>query len=192
MNLRGYTKGSFSRGRSVSLEALWWVAQEFLFASWLPGSWHRCVLLRTFGARIGLDVVIKPRVRVKFPWRLHVGDYSWIGEGVWIDNLADVSIGSHSVISQEAYLCTGSHDWSREYFDLSTKPISIKDQCWIAAKAVVGPGVTVGQGAVLALGSVATCNLKPGWIYSGNPAKPVRPRYREQWAEPVIAPRATP
>jgi hypothetical protein len=89
---------------------------------------------------VGTGVVIKPHVRVKFPWKLYIGDHSWIGESVWIDNLAQVTIGSNCCISQGAYLCTGSHRWDRDTFDLVTKPIVIEDQCWVGAMARVAPG----------------------------------------------------
>jgi len=140
----------------------------------------KCKLLRQFGAKVGNNVDFKPGVRTTFPWRLEIGDYSWIGEGVWIDNLAPVTIGSHCCISQGAYLCTGSHNWSSKGFDLILKPIVIMDDAWLAAKSIVGPGVTVGEGAVLALGSVATGDLKAGWIYQGNPASPLRERPSQQ------------
>lgn len=102
------------------------------------------MLLRAFGARIDDGVVIKPRVRVKLPWRLSVGAHAWIGEGVWIDNLTNVTIGAHACLSQEAYLCT-------------------------CAKAIVGPGVTIGPGAVLGLGAVATSDLAPEVIFGAPP-----------------------
>jgi acetyltransferase-like isoleucine patch superfamily enzyme len=118
----------------------------------------------------------KPGVVVKFPWRLEIGDHSWIGEHVWLDNLAEIRIGSHCCLSQGAYLCTGSHDWSRSSFNLMTKPIVVQDQVWLAARSIVGPGVTVGSGAVLSLGSIATRDL-PAWhIHQGSPAIPVKPR----------------
>ena len=132
--------------------------------------------MRLFGARIGNGVDIKPRVRIKFPWKLTVGDDSWIGEGVWIDNLADVKIGSHCCISQAAYLCTGSHDWSKPGFDLITASIDIKDGSWICARSIVGPGVATGEGSVLALGSVATRDLAPWSVYSGVPAVRIKTR----------------
>jgi putative colanic acid biosynthesis acetyltransferase WcaF len=168
--------GGFDRGRSALVDALWLVAQGLFFSSWIPGSAHRVVLLRLFGARIGKGVVIKPRVQVKFPWRLEIGDFSWLGEGAWIDNLAQVTIGAHCCISQGAYLCTGSHDWSSETFDLIVKPITIGQGAWLAASSVVGPGVTVGSGAVLTLSSAAVTDLQPGWIHSGVPARPIRAR----------------
>jgi putative colanic acid biosynthesis acetyltransferase WcaF len=113
---------------------------------------------------------------VKFPWRLAVGDHSWLGERVWIDNLGEVAIGTDCVLSQGVYLCTGSHDWSRESFDLIVKPIRIEDEVWVAARAMIGPGVEIGRGAVLTFGSVATQDLPAGWICAGHSALPIKPR----------------
>ncbi len=174
--LKDYSNPQFHRGRSRLTEAAWLVMQWLFVSSWIPGSAHRRWLLRRFGAHIGEGVVVKPGVRVKFPWRLAIDDHAWIGEDVWIDNLVEVSIGSDCCVSQGAYLCTGSHDWSRQAFDLITRPITIKAGAWIAARAVVGPGVTIGEGAVLALGSVATKDLAHWMIHQGVPAVPVRPR----------------
>jgi putative colanic acid biosynthesis acetyltransferase WcaF len=181
--LADFVAPQFSRGRPAVIEALWLVAQWLFVASWLPGSAHRRLLLRLFGARIGKGVVVKQGVRVKFPWRISVGDHTWIGEDVWIDNLALVTIGADCCLSQGAYLCTGSHDWSRSSFDLITKPIVIGDGAWIAARAVVGPGVEVGEGAVLGLGSTATQDLAPWQVHIGVPARPVA----ERWARRASA-----
>lgn len=163
-------------GRSKVILGLWLFCEALLVSSWLPGSSHRRFLLRLFGAKLGAAVIVKPRVRVKFPWKLKVGQHSWIGEGVWIDNLAPVTIGANSCLSQGAYLCTGSHDWSRSSFDLITKPIRIGDSVWIGARAIITPGVEVGSGAVLTAGSVATTNLEPGAIHAGLPAKLLKRR----------------
>lgn len=160
----------FDRGASATKMLLWVLLGSVLLESSLPGKKWRGKLLQAFGATIGNGVVFKPNVRVKLPWRLTVGDYSWIGEGVWIDNLDEVVIGSNCCISQGVYLCTGSHDWSVETFDLITKPIHIKDCAWLCAKSVVGPGVTVNEGAVLSLGSVANSDLDALKVYSGSPA----------------------
>lgn len=176
MRLDVYTTGGFSRGRPAWLEALWLLAQPLLLSSPLPGSRLRVLLLRLFGARIGNGVTIKPGVRVKFPWRLRVGNHSWIGEDVWLDNLAEIRIGSHCCLSQGAYLCTGSHDWSNPGFTLVTKPIVLEDQVWLSARSIVGPGVTVGEGAVLALGSIATRDLAGWHIHQGAPAMPLKSR----------------
>ena len=175
VNLDKY-ESHFYRGRSRLTEALWIVVNAHLLSCSLPGSAYRNWLLRRFGARIGDGVVIKPGVRVKFPWRLTIGKNTWIGENVWIDNLDRVEIGANCCVSQGAYLCTGSHDISSPTFNLVTKPIKIGDGAWIAAQAIIGPGVIVGEGAVLALGSAATSNLEPWGIYMGTPARLMRAR----------------
>ena len=176
MRLDEFDFVSFERGRSPWIEGLWLVLQALFVSSRVVGVRHRAVLLRRFGAKIGIGTFFRPGLRVKFPWRLEIGDHSWVGEDAWIDNLAPVTIGSHCCLSQGVYLCTGSHNWQARKFDLITAPITICDQAWLGAKSMVGPGVTVGEGAVLALGSVATMDLKPWWIYQGNPAVPVKER----------------
>lgn len=175
VQLDDFNNHHFDRGRGRLLEILWLLAGA-LVGSFLPGSGWRRGLLRAFGARIGPGVVIKPRLRVKFPWRLEVGDFSWLGESVWIDNLATVQIGAHCCVSQGVYLCTGSHSWSSPGFDLITAPIEIEDQAWLAAFSQVGPGTRVGQGAVLQLGAVLTQDAQAWTRYRGNPASPCGPR----------------
>lgn len=120
--------------------------------------------------------MIKPRVTIKYPWRLRVGAYAWIGEQVWIDNLEDVTIGAHACISQGALLLCGNHDYTKPSFDLIVKPIEISDGAWIGAKAVVTQGVKVGSHAVLSVGSVASKDLEPNGVYRGNPAEKVKER----------------
>ncbi|MGD0581153.1 MAG: putative colanic acid biosynthesis acetyltransferase, partial [Bryobacteraceae bacterium] len=93
-------------------------------------------MLRLFGARIGQGVVIKPGTRVKFPWRLQIGEHSWIGESAWLDDLSEISIGSNCCVSQGAYLCTGNHDWSDPAFRLIVRPIVLCDGSWVGAHAV--------------------------------------------------------
>jgi len=178
MHLDQFDNSSFERGRGKIVEALWLLASEVLVRSWLPGSGLRVRVLRLFGAKIGPGVVIKPHVRIKFPWRLSIGANSWIGEEVWIDNLVQVNIGSNCCISQGAYLCTGSHNWSLPTFDLITKPITVGDGAWICARASVAPGVHVGAGAVLGFGATATRDLEPGQCYGLAQAVLVRPRPR--------------
>lgn len=159
---------------------MWWLLQAMLVRSWIPGSAHRRFLLRLFGARIGAGTIFKPGLRVKFPWRLVIGDHTWVGEGVWIDNLGMVKIGSHCCISQGVYLCTGNHNWSSPQFDLTVAPIEIHDSAWVCAKAVIAPGVVIGEGAVLSLGSVAIADLDAWGIYWGSPARWMKLRSLEQ------------
>lgn len=176
MQLNTYSNKGFDRGASRLTEFLWLVASAMLFETWLPGSRWRKLLLQVFGARLGKGVVIKPRVRVKYPWKLSVGDYSWIGEQVWIDNLAEVKIGENACVSQGAYLCTGSHDWSLKSFDLVICPIDVEKNAWVGASCVLAPGTKLCEGSVLSLGSVAKGRLAPWMIYSGHFAKPIGPR----------------
>jgi putative colanic acid biosynthesis acetyltransferase WcaF len=176
MRLDAYSSGAFDRGRPIWIEALWQGAQLLLVTSPLSCSRLRIAILRLFGAKIGSGVRIKPGVRVKFPWRLQIGDHCWIGEQSWFDNLAEIRVGNHCCVSQAVYLCTGSHDWRKSGFDLMARPIRLEDEVWLAARSVVGPGVTAGRGAVLGLGSVATRNLMPGCIHHGVPATPIKPR----------------
>lgn len=174
MQLNRFNKGAFTRGASYFKEGIWLILQGLFFSSWIPGAGWRCGMLRMFGAKIGKGVNIKPRVHVKFPWRLRIGDNCWIGERVWIDNLDQVTIGNNVCISQSVYLCTGSHDYKKESFDLVTKPIWIEDEVWICASARIAPGVTVRKGSLIGLGAVLTKTTKENGIYQGNPAQYVR------------------
>ncbi|AFY38241.1 putative colanic acid biosynthesis acetyltransferase WcaF [[Leptolyngbya] sp. PCC 7376] len=177
MRLDLYTVGSYSPGASLLKRLLWYFFGAVLVRSYLiPFSGLKVVLLRLFGATIGQGVRIKPGVRVKFPWRLVIGDFVWIGEDAWLDNLAPITIGDHVCISQGVYLCTGNHDWSAPEFSLKTQAIAIESDSWLAAGARVAPGVTIGKGAILALGAIALKPLEPMMIYQGNPAIAVRQR----------------
>ena len=129
-----------------------------------------------FSAKIGARVVIKPHVNIKYPWFLEIGEDCWIGEGVWIDNLTHVKLGCNVVLSQGAYLLTGSHDYTKESFDLILGKVVLEDGVWIGAKATVCPHVTCESHSVLAVGSVATQNLEAYTIYQGNPAVMKRKR----------------
>ncbi len=176
IDLSRFDNSDWSRGRHRIVELIWIICSALFVESSFPGSFHRKALLKAFGAVVDAGVVIKPRVRVNFPWRLSIGENAWIGEGAWIDNLAMVDIGSNACISQDAYLCTGSHDWNSPTFDLIVKPIVIGNSAWVAARSTVGPGVTVGEGAVLGLGGTASRDLQPWVVYSGTPAVPLKLR----------------
>ncbi|MFH5805127.1 WcaF family extracellular polysaccharide biosynthesis acetyltransferase [Alienimonas sp. DA493] len=156
---------------------LWWpVGSLVVDSAWFPFYRPKSRILRAFGAKIGAGLVMKPNVRIKDPRNLVVGDHCWVGEGVWIDNLAPVRLGHNVCLSQGAYLCTGGHDHTRPSFDLFVEPITIEDQAWVGAKAVLLPGVTIGAGAVVAAGSVVTKDVPPGMIVGGNPAGVLKPR----------------
>jgi putative colanic acid biosynthesis acetyltransferase WcaF len=136
-------------------------------------------LLRLFNAKVGKGVVIKPSVLIKYPWLLEIGDYAWIGEKVWIDNLALVVIGNNACLSQGAFLLTGNHNYKLPTFDLIVSGITLKEGVWIGAKAVVCPGVTCESHSILAVGSIATRTLSEYCIYQGNPAVKVKDRSME-------------
>lgn len=177
MLLNNYTTDTHTPGVNIIKQLLWFFIGSPLVAThWIPISVFKVFVLRMFGAKIDQGVRIKPGLRVKFPWRLTVGEYAWLGEDAWIDNLAQVTIGAHTCISQGVYLCTGNHDWNHPDFKLITAPIEIQESCWIAAKSIVGPGVTVGKGAVLVMGGVVGKSLEPMTVYAGNPAKAIKKR----------------
>lgn len=167
----------YNPGGSSLKRGIWYLVNVRFFNSYFfPFSGFKVFLLKVFGATIGKGVVIKPKVNIKYPWRLVIGDYSWIGEEVWIDNLEDVSIGSNCCLSQGSMLLTGNHDFTKPTFDLIAKPITLEDGCWVGAKSVVCPGLILGTHSVLTVGSIATKNLDAFGIYQGNPAIKVKVR----------------
>jgi putative colanic acid biosynthesis acetyltransferase WcaF len=177
VNLETYTSGNFDRGANKFVELAWILVSNCLFrACPLSLSSLKCAILRLFGAKIGKGVVIKPQVKITFPWKLTVGDHVWLGEECWLLNLEKIVIGNNVCISQRAMLCTGSHNYKLPTFDLIVKPITLEDGAWIGAAAWVGPGVTIGTHAVLTAGSVAARDLEAWNIYRGNPAEFLRTR----------------
>jgi putative colanic acid biosynthesis acetyltransferase WcaF len=142
----------------------------------LPAYGLKRLILRAFGAEIGNGVIIKPAVNIKYPWFLTIGDHSWIGERVWLDCLAPLTIGKHVCISQGAYLVCGTHDWEDPGMGSVIAPIVVEDGVWIASYARIAGNVTVGQEAMVALGSVVFNDCEPRSIYRGNPAQRVAPR----------------
>ncbi|MEM6763296.1 MAG: WcaF family extracellular polysaccharide biosynthesis acetyltransferase [Bacteroidota bacterium] len=177
VDLSIYDNSDFHVGASRWRVISWFLVQAVLFKNPLIVSYSfKRFLLRSFGAKVGEGVIIKPGVRVKYPWLLEVGAHSWVGEGVWIDNLVPVKLGESVCLSQGAMLLTGNHNYSKASFDLITGSIELEDGVWIGAKAVVCPGVHAETHAVLAVGSVASENLEAYQIYRGNPAKKVRER----------------
>jgi putative colanic acid biosynthesis acetyltransferase WcaF len=167
-------KTTIDIGASKVKQLVWYFVNVLFFKnSLIIISSLKIWLLKVFGAKIGKGVVIKPSVNVKYPWKLEIGDHSWIGEEVWIDNLSDVIIGKNVTLSQGALLLTGSHDHTREAFNFISFPIILEDGVWIGAKAVVFGGVICKTHSILGINSVAEANLKPYLIYKGNPAIPV-------------------
>ncbi|MBI3090845.1 MAG: colanic acid biosynthesis acetyltransferase WcaF [Candidatus Tectomicrobia bacterium] len=190
MNLKEYARVQHTRSASLGKLFSWYLINALLFDSWLlPFYTIKRIVLRFFGAKIGDGVIIKPRVNIKYPWKLTIGNQTWIGEGVWIDNLALVTIGADCCISQGVYLCTGNHDWSDPRFALITREIVIENQAWIGAFSTICPGVTISEGSVLAAGSVVTKDTKAWTISAGNPAEFVKDRILQQHEECHFSPR---
>lgn len=142
---------------------------------WAMHSWRRQIL-RVFGAKIGRGCRIAPSCFIWAPWNLRMGDYSALGDNVDCYTMANITIGSKVAVSQRAFLCTGSHDITSLRRPLITAPIQIEDHAWVAAEAMVFPGVIIGAGAVVGARSVVTHDV-PAWtICAGHPCRPIRPR----------------
>ncbi len=135
----------------------------------------RILLIRMFGGKIDKNVIMRPRVRIKFPWNLEIGNNCWIGEGVWIHNQDKVYIGNNTVISQEAFITTGSHDHYKT-MDLITKPVRIGSGVWITSRAMILLGVSIADNAIITPNSVVHRNIEKAGIYCGNPAVLIKER----------------
>ncbi len=167
-------------GASAFKQVLWYVINILFFKNGFSiSSSLKVSLLRSFGANIGKGIVIKPCVNIKYPWKLSIGNYAWIGEHVWIDNIAVVTIGDNVCLSQGSLLLTGNHNYKTPTFDLLPGSIILEEGVWIGAKAIVCPGVVCASHSVLSVASVANGNLLPYGIYKGNPALKVGERVIE-------------
>lgn len=168
---------SWYKPGSKAKRALWYfINLIFLKNAWNPSSAIKIFWLKAFGAKIGKGVVIKPNVNIKYPWKLTIGNHCWIGEKVWIDNLAQVTLEDNVCISQGAFLECGNHNYKKTTFNLIVRPITLKEGSWVGAMSRVAPGVTLESHAILTMGSTATKNLEAYKIYSGNPATFVKGR----------------
>lgn len=170
VNLKNYQAAKYHRGRSKRLVIIWWFVQAIAF----PLSLHnfnsfRCWLLRLFGAKIGQGVVIRPTARFTYPWKISIGDYSWIGDDVVFYSIDRIDIGCHSVISQKSYLCTASHDFYDPSFLTTTSPIRVGNGAWIATDCFVAPGVTIGANAVIGARSSVFRDIPQQQVAWGSP-----------------------
>jgi putative colanic acid biosynthesis acetyltransferase WcaF len=164
-------------GASTIKQVLWYFVNILFFKNPINiSSGSKVILLRMFGATIGKGVVIKPAVNIKYPWKLKIGNHSWIGEEVWIDNLANVIIGDNVCVSQGALLLCGNHNYKKETFDLMLGEIILEDGVWIGARSVVCAGVKCASHAILSILSIASSNLEAYTIYRGNPAVAIKIR----------------
>ncbi|MFQ1970831.1 WcaF family extracellular polysaccharide biosynthesis acetyltransferase [Aeromonas veronii] len=176
VNLGKYNNSWYYPGSKLKIY-IWYFVSLLFFRTAIPfPNTVKIFILKLFGSTIGSGVIIKPGVNIKYPWKFQVGDNSWIGEGVWIDNLANVNIGEDCCLSQGCYLLTGNHDFTKTSFDLIVRDIKIEDESWVGAKSVVCPGVTLHRASILTVGSIATRNLDELGIYQGNPAVKIKER----------------
>jgi putative colanic acid biosynthesis acetyltransferase WcaF len=167
--------------RNKLARVAWGIVCALLFRS-SPRPLHawRAFLLRCFGARLGPNSRIYPGARIWAPWNLSCGEWAAIADEAVVYNVAKVCLGAHAVVSQQAYVCTATHDMDDPGFPLIAAPIFIGNHAWVCARACVLPGVSLGEGAVLGLSSIGTKNLEPWQVYAGNPAKRIKQRRRSE------------
>ena len=178
-----YTIGEYGR------RLLWeWVQATLIrFSPRRAMGWRR-LWLRLFGATVPRSSGVRPTTKVWHPWLLQMGEHSILGDGVEVYNLGQVTLGDHTVVSQGAYLCAGTHDYTRADLPLQRPPITIGSGVWICAQAFIGPGVTVGDNSVVGARAVVVRNVEAGLVVGGNPATVIKPRpmgENDTKAEPV-------
>jgi len=144
----------------------------------VPRPFHgvRCGILRLFGAQIGKNCSIANSARIFCPWKLKMGDDCSIGDWALIYSLGEVTLGDRSIVSHQAHLCAGTHDYERIDFPLVKLPVILENECWVCADAFVGPGVTIGTGAIIGASSVVLNDVEACTIVAGNPAKYIKGR----------------
>ena len=176
-NLELYRTPKDFRGKSAVFVQLWWFTQSTLFklSPQVFYKW-RNVVLRLFGAKIGKNVIIRPSVTITYPWKVSIGDNSWIGDDVVLYSLGEIIIGSDTVISQKSYICTGSHDYNKIDFPISAKKITIGNECWLATDVFVSPGISIPNGVVVGARSSVMDDLESYAVYVGSPARFLKKR----------------
>jgi putative colanic acid biosynthesis acetyltransferase WcaF len=165
------------RGRSKFTVQLWWIIQETLF-QWSPQILYgwRTFLLKIFGAKIGKNVKIRSTAKIVYPWKVNIGDYTWIGDDCILYSLGNIQIGSHVAIAHSVYFNTGGHDYQKLTFDIFAKSIVIENECWITNDVYIAPGVNIGEGTIVGARSSVLKDLPAGKICYGSPAVPIRDR----------------
>jgi putative colanic acid biosynthesis acetyltransferase WcaF len=175
IQLREFDNSNFDRGVPRWMEVLWVMMKTVFFLNPIPWpSRMRVALLRLFGAEIGERVVIRSGVNITFPWRIEIGSNVWLGEDSLLLSLALITVENDVCISHRAFLCTGSHDFRKETFDLVTRPITVRRGSWIAAQAFIAPGVEIGSDSLISAGSVVFDNVPPRSLVRGNPGVVVK------------------
>ena len=158
----------FKRGKNFLVEACWVLLFSPIISCFIPGSKWRGYILKFFGAEIGESVRFNRGLKVKMPWRLSIGNFCWIGEETWFDNIANIKIANNVCISQGVYFCTGNHNYKKSSFDLIYKPILIEDEVWIGAKSIIAPGYKIGKGSVITIGSIIKKDIPEYSVFKNN------------------------
>jgi len=179
VDLARFSNPAYNPGNPIKRLCWYFINLLFIRNRYFPFMGFKRTILRLFGAKIGVGVVLKPGINIKYPWFLKIGNHSWIGEDVWIDNLGRVEIGKHVCISQGALLLCGNHNYKKTTFDLIVEDIILENGVWIGAKSMVTGNVTCASHSILTAGSVATKNLEAYGIYKGNPCQFIRKRKME-------------
>ena len=165
------------RGRSAIYVQLWWIVDVIFFrpSPQIFYKWRR-FLLRLFGAKIGKNVIIRPSVTVTYPWKVEIGDNSWIGDDVVLYSLGEIKIGRNTVISQKSYICAGTHDYKQEDFPILSKEVIIEDECWLATDVFIGPGVRIYEGTVVGARSSVFKDIPARKVCMGSPVEIIKDR----------------
>lgn len=167
-----------NREASKMKEIIWYIIKMIFFLSAFPyPSGFKRFILRSFGAKVGKGVIIKPRVNIHFPWKLIVGDDVWIGEEAFLLNFEPLAIGNNVCISQRAFLCGGNHNYKIPSMPYRNGSITLEDGCWIGANCFVGPNLIIGVDTVVSAGSVVTKSLNSNGVYRGNPVEFIKNRW---------------
>jgi putative colanic acid biosynthesis acetyltransferase WcaF len=160
--LAGFTGRGYDKGRPFPVQVLWMIVSRGLTMQWWCPNSLRTAILRKFGASLGEGVLIRHDVKIHWPWKLTVGEHSWIGEGSWILNLEPVTVGANTCISQGVLLCAGSHDRRSPTFEFDNAPIWIGDSVWIAARATVLRGVRIADGVTVGATALISRDVPAG------------------------------
>jgi len=175
--LDDWDDSGFEYGRPKFFVFLWFLCQDTLFRlSPIPFYGFRRWLLKLFGCKVGSGAIIRPRARFHYPWRIEIGDYSSIGDDVWLYSIGFITIGSQSIISQKSFLCAAGHDYKDPHFKTTVKPIVVGNGVWIAADVYIAPGVTIGDNSVIGARSSVFHDMPAGMVCYGNPCQPVKSR----------------
>lgn len=175
----------YSRGRGSIYILIWWFVQATLFRLSLHNMYGwRNWLLRRFGAKVGKGVKIRSSAKFTYPWKVTIGDHTWVGDHAYFYSLDEIRVGSHCCISQNTYLCTGSHKMDDPTFGLVVKPIVIKDGAWVASDVFVFPGVTIHEMGVAGARSTVTKSIPANEVHAGYPAKYLKQRFATEVVTP--------